>query len=76
MMILHVQFLENAENVRENLLRDGWRAEPQPDGSLIISHPQVSDEEAARERLDQLGVLTSQAIRLDFEPPSLGPEPR
>jgi len=71
-MIVHVRLLEHAEAVQVLLLRDGWTVESQADGSLTISHPQVPDEQAARDRLDRLGLLTSPAVRLDFEPPPPG----
>ena len=71
-MILHVQLFEHAEAMQEILRRDGWKVKAQPDGSFTISHPHVPDEEAARDRLDQLGLLTSPAVRFDFEPPSPG----
>jgi hypothetical protein len=67
-MFIHVESLEHVEVLQASLLRDGWKVEPQPDGSFRINHPQVRDEEAARDPLDRLGLLTSPAVRLDFEP--------
>jgi hypothetical protein len=69
-MIVRVELLGQAEAVRDLLLADGWEVESGPEHSLLISHPGVPDEEAARERLDRLGLLTSPSLRIDFEPPS------
>jgi hypothetical protein len=45
---------------------DGWLLTPQPDGSVLASHPAVPDEAAARRRLDGLGLLTTNVARIDF----------
>jgi hypothetical protein len=62
-MYLGIEFLRGGDIVREILARDGWRLT-----STRAAHPAVQDGEAARERLDQLGLLTSTAVRISFPP--------
>src|SRR5262249_23625020 len=56
--------------------RAGGRTRPQRAGPLPTTPLQVPAETAARDRLDQLDLLTSPAVRLDFEPASPGQESR
>ena len=68
-MIVHVELLGQAQAVRDLLLADGWEVEAGPEHSLLLTHRDVPDEEAARGRLDRLGLLTSPSLRVDFGPP-------
>jgi hypothetical protein len=75
-MNVHLTLLGHAAGLQENLLRDGWKVEPQLDSSLTISHPKAPDEQAARNRLDRLGLLISPAVRIGFGLPSPGMQSR
>jgi hypothetical protein len=79
-MQVHVQQCRTCRNLRKTLLRDGWRMEAEDPDSLHISHPEVPDEQAARDRLSRLGLLTSARLRIAFQPSrwdttSRAPEP-
>jgi hypothetical protein len=75
-MNVHLRLLWYVEDLPENLHRDGWKVEPQPDNCLTISHPKAPDEQAARNRLAQLGLLISPAVRIGFDLPSPGMQSR
>jgi hypothetical protein len=47
---------------------DGWAVKVGPDGVLSATHPDVPDEEAARGRLEALGLLTSPSVSIEFPP--------
>jgi hypothetical protein len=67
-MDLRIRPLGDPAPVREALQDDGWTLDPQPDGSFLASNADVPDEAAARRRLDALGLLTSNAVQIDFQP--------
>ena len=48
------------------LLDDGWAVESGQDGAVCARHPLASDEGAARNRLQGLGLLTSRSLRIEF----------
>jgi hypothetical protein len=62
-MQLDIHFLRSAEKIREILRQDGWNMT-----TNTASHPRVPDEVTARHRLEQLGLLTSPAVQIDFPP--------
>ena len=45
---------------------DGWAVESGEDGAVCARHPLASDEGAARSRLQDLGLLTSRCLRIEF----------
>jgi hypothetical protein len=68
-MNVHINFRRWPGEFRAMLAKDGWvilTAESQDE--LDATHPQVSDEDAARIRLHRLGLLTSPSVRIDFFP--------
>ncbi len=65
-MRLHLELLRKAHLLRHILRRDGWELKPQRNHSYSARHPAVADEPAARNRLWQLGLLTSRLVRVDF----------
>ena len=67
-MRMHIRPLWDASQVFEALRDDGWVLAPQPDGSAFANHPAVADEAAARQRLDDLGLRTSGAVHIEFQP--------
>jgi hypothetical protein len=50
------------------LRADGWSLEGLPGEAVLAGHPRVADEEAARARLNRLGLLTSAGVRIEFLP--------
>jgi len=68
-MRLHIEILHDRENVRKLLREHGWRLD-QSGGQPIYSarHPTVRDEAGARWLLNESGLLTSPALRIEFIP--------
>ena len=67
-MHLAIQFLWNDESVRRILLKDGWYLQfEEQSNALRARHPDVREESAARERLNDLGLLTSRTCRIEFQ---------
>jgi hypothetical protein len=62
-----IEVLRNDANVRDALERDGWRQRDVTASKVEMSHPEIRDEEAARTRLSQLGLLTSNKLRIHFQ---------
>jgi hypothetical protein len=62
-MRFNLTILRGNERIRTILAQDGWIL-----ARDLAGHPQLSDERAARERLAQLGLLTSPAVRIEFLP--------
>jgi len=63
---IHLRFLRRRELIQEALRVDGWQLEREQDGSVTAQHPLVKDETAARIRLQELGLLTSASIQIEF----------
>ncbi len=74
-MKLRIQLLHFGDDVKERLEHDGWKLEAITLDSLSACHPDVRDEPNARRRLQELGLLTSATVRIEFPEGSLG-EPR
>jgi hypothetical protein len=67
-MKLHVQLLRHHGYIRDTFRADGWAVKSCPENSLVAEHPDVPDEAAARDRLEHLGLLTANCLRIDFGP--------
>jgi hypothetical protein len=67
MINTHIQPLRDHEAVRRLLLRHGWRLGQVNATQFSAKHPSVDDEHAARDRLNDLGLLTSSAVRIEFD---------
>lgn len=65
-MQVHIQVFQRDDHLRQTLEDAGWRLDCQQTDMILARHPQVDDEPAARQRLHQLGLLTSHSVRIDF----------
>jgi hypothetical protein len=65
-MRVHLRFLRKSEVVQEVLQKDGWQLERERDDSVTARHPLVRDELAARNRLQDLGLLTTSSVAIEF----------
>ena len=65
-MRTHFQFLRQHGKIQKLLQYDGWKLESGQCKSQYAQHPLVPDEISARNRLDQLGLLTSYCLRIEF----------
>jgi hypothetical protein len=67
-MHVSIQLLKNDESVRAALQKDGWQlhSEEQPN-DMRARHPDVQEESAARQRLNNLGLLTCRTCRIEFQ---------
>jgi hypothetical protein len=62
------QLLRGADQSLATLRGDGWKLESERNGSFLARHPCVTDGKSARDRLNQLGLLTSALLRIEFPP--------
>jgi hypothetical protein len=72
-MTIHIQPLRDREGVRRLLMDHGWRL----DGAgkrYSARHPAVKSQQAARSRLNDLGLLISPAVRIEFDPHPVSPD--
>ena len=65
-MRLRLRFLRRTELIQESLRADGWQLVRQRDNQVTAEHPLVKDEATARIRLQDLGLLTSAALYIEF----------
>jgi hypothetical protein len=66
-MNLRIHFLRGSDDFQAALRKDGWvffGVHKQQE--IDASHPLVKDEDAARNRLHSLGLLTSRSLRIEF----------
>ncbi len=66
-MHLYIQTLRRGEEIRERLRHDGWQLLAKSGEQMLACHPSVMDEKEARRRLHVLGLLTSAALRVEFQ---------
>jgi hypothetical protein len=55
-----------AASLKEKFERDGWRVDQAKDGSMLASHGEIVSEPVARLHLQQMGLLTSAKLRIEF----------
>jgi hypothetical protein len=67
MRVLFQPFRGHVE-LKRILQTDGWTLESGQDDAVLAEHAGVTDEAAARSRLDRLGLLTSGRLRIVFLP--------
>jgi hypothetical protein len=66
-MRVHIEALVSKDRFRHALQNDGWNVIDETDNLLCLQHPSVPDEVAARNRLHELGFLTSRSLRIEFD---------
>jgi hypothetical protein len=57
------------QDLRPLLRRHGWMLDEGVPGDFHASHAEARDQPAARARLEQLGLLTSSRVRIEFGRP-------
>ncbi len=67
-MDVHFEVLAKTISLRAMLEESGWRVEQDGADSYTASHPDVEDQPAARNRLQKMGLLTSNQVRIEFRP--------
>ena len=65
-MRIHLRFLRRRELIEEALRADGWQLERDRDDCVTAQHPLVKDEASARIRLQELRLLTSASVYIEF----------
>ena len=67
-MKIRFELLRHAVDVRETLRIHGWRLDyiNGNENSVSASHPEVQDQLVARNRLNDMGLLTSSSVRITF----------
>ena len=67
-MHVSIQMLWNDESVRAILQKGGWHLQSEEQSNALRArHPDVKEERAARQRLNDLGLLTSRICRIEFQ---------
>jgi hypothetical protein len=66
-MRIHVRKVGRFDSLQGIFREDGWRMTEVSSESLWLSHPEAPDQDAARRRLGDLGLLTSRRLRIEFE---------
>jgi hypothetical protein len=69
-MKVYFQTLRDHEAVRLILVEHGWRVDRPSGPAYSARHPAVKDQTAARDRLNEMGLLTSSVVRIAFAPKS------
>jgi hypothetical protein len=69
-MYIHFEMVRGADELRELLTAQGWRLDRGGPMHFTASHPSVRNQPAARARLLQIGLLTSNRLRIEFGPDS------
>jgi hypothetical protein len=67
-MKVYIEILRSSAALRKTLEAAGWKLEAAPQGAVLAGHPHLRDQADARERLNELGLLTSSAVRIEFPP--------
>jgi hypothetical protein len=68
-MRMHIEILHDLENITKLLHRHGWHIDrANGEATYLVRHPTISDEASARRRLNESGLLTSRALRIEFFP--------
>jgi hypothetical protein len=68
-MRVRIEILHDRESIRKLLQHDGWRIDQAGgEATYFARHPTITDEASARGRLNQSGLLTSPALRIEFFP--------
>jgi hypothetical protein len=65
-MDVFIELLRSGIEVKELLRQQGWRLDEQGADRLLAKHEEVNDQEVARDRLLQAGLLTSPTVRINF----------
>lgn len=65
-MIVQIKMLQPADEVKEHLERGGWRIVEEHAEGWNVRHRNVTTEADARQRLQELGLLTSAQLRIRF----------
>jgi hypothetical protein len=63
---LHIEMRSRSDTVKEQLEREGWHVDTKQDGSMLATHSGVIQEPEVRQRLDQMGLLTSSQVKIEF----------
>jgi hypothetical protein len=66
-MRIHVRKVRPFDSLWVILEKDGWRRTAGSADGGWLSHPEAPDQSAARQRLGDLGLLTSRCLRIEFE---------
>jgi hypothetical protein len=67
-MKVYIEMLRSAAALRKTLEADGWRLESTHGRAVRACHPHLHDRADVRSRLNDLGLLTSSAVRIEFPP--------
>jgi len=72
-MRLQLRVLDQSRTLRHVFQKAGWRVDSAQGDTFYVSHARIASEAEARTELHALGLLTSQRVRIEFCPWSVGP---
>jgi len=68
-MSVRIEILHDGESIRKQLRHHGWQIDRAGgEATYLARHPHITDEASARSRLNESGLLTSRALRIQFFP--------
>ena len=68
-MHVSIEILHDDESIRKLLHHHGWQIDRAGgEATYLARHPHITDEASARSRLNESGLLTSRALRIQFFP--------
>jgi hypothetical protein len=67
-MDIHFEMVRGANELQALLKGNGWQLDPGSATHLTARHAEVHDQPTARNRLLQMGLLTSNRLRIEFGP--------
>jgi hypothetical protein len=67
-MDIKLETRDDALDVQRLFGDRGWRLTPAGPGRFLASHHEAGDQHAARAKLDQLGLLTSNRLHIELGP--------
>jgi hypothetical protein len=65
---LHFEVAIGADEIRQRLQTKGWKVDAGRTTGFQASHPSVHDQQSARLKLNEMGLLTSRGLRIEFGP--------
>jgi hypothetical protein len=65
-MRIRVELFRKRLHFQQALVSTGWHIVDPAADPIEVHHPEVHDEETARRRLAEIGLLTSSHVRVEF----------
>jgi hypothetical protein len=67
-MDIYFEVVRGRADLPALLRANGWRLDEAAGNRVTASHPDITDQPSARQKLDRMGLLTSGRLRIEFGP--------